>query len=263
MDAVLTAGGTPAPGDPLYSYTRGRPKAMLEIAGKPMIQWVLDALTQSGSIDRIVVVGLDEKTALQSSKISGYLPDHGGLLENTLVGVRKLVEDNPDAHHVLFVSSDIPAITAEMVDWVVQSAADGGNEDGIYNLITRDVMERRFPNSRRSYTRLRDIEVCGGDMNVIRAVSVTNNDALWHKIIAARKNIFKMAALVGFDTLVLLALRLITLEEGVRRAARRLHIQGRVVLCPYAEVGMDIDKPHQFEMVSAYMEQRDRSPAGV
>lgn len=263
MDAVLTAGGTPEPGDPLFPLTQGKPKALLDIAGKPMIQWVLDALTQSPSIDRIAIVGLGGDYGLVSTKIAGYLPDHGGLLENTMAGVRYLVEDNPVSEHVLFVSSDIPAITAEMVDWVVHNSTQTGDEDGIYNLITRDVMERRFPNSRRSYTRLRDVEVCGGDMNVIRAVSVTGDDERWKKIVAARKNIFKMAALVGFDTLVLLALRLITLEEGVSRATRRLHIKGRVVLCPYAEVGMDIDKPHQYEMVSAYIEQRMHSPAGA
>ncbi|MDP2976442.1 MAG: hypothetical protein Q8N45_09575, partial [Anaerolineales bacterium] len=33
--------------------------------------------------------------------------------------------------------------------------------------------------------------------------------------------------------------------------AKRLKITGRGILCPYAEVGMDIDKPHQLEMLRA------------
>ena len=40
MDAIVTAGGIPMPGEPLYEYTNGSPKALLDIAGKPMIQWV-------------------------------------------------------------------------------------------------------------------------------------------------------------------------------------------------------------------------------
>jgi NDP-sugar pyrophosphorylase family protein len=44
MDAIVIAGGIPEPGDPLYEYTQGQPKALLDIAGKPMVQWVLDAL---------------------------------------------------------------------------------------------------------------------------------------------------------------------------------------------------------------------------
>ena len=35
MDVLITAGGTPLPGELLYEYTRGAPKAMLNIAGKP------------------------------------------------------------------------------------------------------------------------------------------------------------------------------------------------------------------------------------
>ena len=43
MDAIVIAGGIPQPEEPLYEYTQGIPKAMLNIAGKPMVQWVLDA----------------------------------------------------------------------------------------------------------------------------------------------------------------------------------------------------------------------------
>ena len=57
MDAIVLAGGTPKPGEPLYPYTGGMPKAMLEICEKPMIQWVLDALSDSESVDNVIIVG--------------------------------------------------------------------------------------------------------------------------------------------------------------------------------------------------------------
>ena len=57
MDAVVTAGGIPEPEDLLYPYTKGESKALLKIAGKPMVQWVLDAVSQAKTIDRVVVVG--------------------------------------------------------------------------------------------------------------------------------------------------------------------------------------------------------------
>ncbi len=44
MDAIVIAGGVPTPVEPLYPYTQGKPKALLDLCGKPMIQWVLDAL---------------------------------------------------------------------------------------------------------------------------------------------------------------------------------------------------------------------------
>jgi len=59
MDVIIPAGGIPRPGNPLYKYTQGKPKAMLDVAGKPMVQWVLDAVSQAKSIEQVAVVGLD------------------------------------------------------------------------------------------------------------------------------------------------------------------------------------------------------------
>jgi len=62
MDVILTAGGSPLPDEALYPATRGGYKAMLEIAGKPMVGWVLNALAGAKSVNRIVVVGLPPAT---------------------------------------------------------------------------------------------------------------------------------------------------------------------------------------------------------
>ena len=65
MDAIIIAGGIPEPGDPLYEFTQGKPKALLDIAGKPMVQWVLDAIGGADRIDQVVLVSLSEESGLQ------------------------------------------------------------------------------------------------------------------------------------------------------------------------------------------------------
>src|SRR3970040_1535137 len=103
---------------------------------------------------------------------------------------------------MLTVSSDIPAITGEMVDWLVEKAEESVH-DIYYTVITRQVMEARYPESKRSYTHLKDAEVCGGDMNAVHARMVTGNEEIWERILGARKNVFKQASLIGFGTLAL------------------------------------------------------------
>jgi len=255
MDAIVTAGGIPQPGEPLYDFTQGKNKALLEICGKPMIQWVLDALCAAETIERVVVVGLPDDSGLRCDKIEAYIPSQGGLMQNVFTGVQKVLEVHPQSRHVLSVSSDIPSITGEMVDWVVNAALET-DHDAYYNVITRQSMEARYPDSRRSYIRLKDVEVCGGDMNVMRTLTVSGNDALWERIIAARKSAFKQAALVGFDILFLVYFRLITLDQAAALLSNRLKIKGRAVICPFAEVGMDVDKPNQLEMVRADLASR-------
>jgi GTP:adenosylcobinamide-phosphate guanylyltransferase len=255
MDAIVTAGGMPEPGDPLYPYTQGGYKALLDVAGKPMIQWVLDALCGSKLVEHIVVIGLEPEAGLHCDRAIDYITDQGSLLENIRRGVMRVLELNPASHHVLAVSSDIPAISAGMVDWVVDTALET-DHDVYYHVIKREVMETRFPTSKRSYVHLKGMEVCGGDMNVIRSQTVTAHEALWERLIDARKSALKQAALLGFDTLILLMLRLLSLEGAEKLARKRLGLRGRAVLCPYAEIGMDVDKPHQLEIMRADLAQR-------
>jgi CTP:molybdopterin cytidylyltransferase MocA len=254
MDAIVTAGGIPQPDEPLYPYTQGISKAMLDIQGKPMVQWVLDALCEADSIEHIVIVGLSEDSGLKCNKIGGYLPNQGGMIGNIKAGVARIVEINPKSEFVLIASSDIPTITAEMVNWVVNKALET-NDDVYYNVITRQVMEARFPGSNRTYTHLREGDVCGSDMNVIRS-SLSGNDELWQKIVASRKNVLRQAALIGYGTLILMLLRQLDMDSAVKRVAKKLNITGRAIVSPYAEIGMDVDKPHQLEIVRADLARR-------
>ncbi len=258
MDAIVTAGGIPKPGELLYPYTQGKSKALLDVAGKPMVQWVLDALSSAEKINNVIMIGLTEDCGVTCAKPLVYMENQGGMLSNILAGVNKALELNAETKHVLIVSSDIPGITSEMVDWVIEAALQN-DEDIYYNLIERRVMEARYPGSKRSFTKLKDVEVCGGDMNVVSTATVKKDRLIWNKLIETRKNVFKQAALIGYDTLFLLVTRLITLNQAIERVCRKLNIRGRAILCPYAEVGMDVDKPNQLEMMRLDMERRARA----
>ena len=255
MDAVITAGGIPKPEDPLYEYTQGKSKALLEIAQKPMVQWVLDAICGSEKINRIVMVGLEPDSGLACSKSITYIPNQGAMLDNVRTSIDKVVELNPEAKLILLVSSDIPALTTEMVDWAIETAEET-EDDMYYNIITREVMESRYPGSKRSFIKFKDAEICGGDMNIVRASAASGNDELWTRLIAARKNIFKQAALFGFSTLVLMLTRRLSIHDAAPRISKQIGIRGRAVFCPYAELGMDVDKPYQYEILRKYLEAK-------
>jgi len=220
------------------------------VAGKPMVQWVLDAIGGAELVDRVVLISVSEEAGLSCSKPVTYLPDQGGLLENVRGGIEKAVEINPQARQVLTVSSDIPMINSEMIDWMVKENSDT-NLDLYYTVIPREVMEGRFPESKRSYTLLKDAELCGGDLNMVHSNTVHSNEELWDRIVASRKSVFKQAALLGYGNLILLLSRQLTLAGAVKRVTKKMNITGKAVISPYAELGMDVDKPHQLEIVRA------------
>ncbi len=248
MDAIVTAGGIPQARDPLYAYSNGNSKALIDVAGKLMVQWVLDALGDFKEVDNVIVMGLTAKSGLTCKKPLYYMSNQGRMLANIVAGVNKSVELNKKSEYVLLVSSDIPAIKGRMVDWLVKTAMET-RDDIYYGVCPQEVMEARYPTSHRTYTKLKDIQVCGADMNVIHVNQVTQHLDTWETLIGNRKSPFRSMGVLGLDTVFQYLTRQLTLQEMVERASARLGIKGRVLIWPDAEPCMDVDKPHQLEIM--------------
>ncbi len=260
MDAIILAGGTPKPGELLYEEAQGKPKALIDVAGKPMAQWVLDAIDSAPSIAHSFVVGLPADCGLTASnKPIDFVPDQGEMVANVKIGMQSVAKEHPHDTHALLASADIPGITAEIVEWRAREILDA-KADLDYAVVERAVMEKRYPGSRRSYTRLKDVEVCGGDLNGI-GLGMVADAPIWDKLVSARKNALKQAALVGWDILFLVLLGRLELADAERRVSDHLHLHGHVCLTPYAEIGMDVDKPFQLEIMRKDFAERRHVPA--
>ncbi len=255
MDAIVTAGGIPRPEDPLYTYSHGNSKALIDVAGKPMIQWVLDALGTAKRVSNVIVVGLSPKSGVTCKKPLYFVSNQGRMLANIVAGVNKALEINKRSKYALVVSSDIPSIKPEMVDWLVATCMET-KDDLYYGVCPRDVMEARFPNSKRTYTHLKDMDVCGADMNVTHVRMATEHLDMWESLIGSRKSPLRSASLIGFGTLFALFTRRLTLEDAVRRVSERLGVKARAIVWPYAEPCMDVDKPVQLELLRADLAQQ-------
>ncbi len=250
MDAIVIAGGIPQPEEPLYPYSHGDAKALIDVAGKPMVQWVLDALGDAKSVDNVLLIGLSAKNGLTCKKPIYYISNQGRMLSNVVAGVNKALELNKETQYVLIVSSDIPALKPEMVDWLVDNCMQT-NDDLYYGICPKDVMEKRFPNSKRTYTHLKDMDVCGADINMTHVRMATEHLDMWEQLIGNRKSPLKQAKIIGLGTLFALFTRRLTMEDAVKRVCKRIGIQGRAIVWPYAEACMDVDKPHQLELMRA------------
>jgi molybdopterin-guanine dinucleotide biosynthesis protein A len=249
MDVIILAGGQSSD-DPLSAMTQGGLKSMLPIAGKPMVQWVLDAVSGAKLIDTVVLIGIEDLHNLKCGKPLIGLPDEGTLMGNIQQGARKLNEIHPNESHVMSISADIPAITSTIVDELA-GIYQKGEFDIYYGVLSREVMEKRYPGSKRTYIKAKNEEVCGGDANAFRKQAALDPNALWKELIKSRKNPLKQAGMIGFDSLLGLLLGFLTIDQVANRVCQRLGITGKAVRLPYAEVGMDVDKPFQFEMVEA------------
>jgi len=257
MDAIVTAGGIPQPDDPLYTYSHGDSKALIDVAGKPMVQWVLDALGDARNVDNVIVIGLSPKSGVTCNKPMHFISNQGRMLANIVAGVNKVIEIDKKSKYVLLVSSDIPALKSEMVDWLVETCMQT-KDDLYYGVCKREVMEARFPNSKRTYTKLKDMEVCGADINIAHVRMATEHLDLWESLIGTRKSPLRQAGIVGLGILFRVMMHSIALEELVEKVCARIGIKGRAIQWPYADACMDVDKPHQLELMREDLVKQQR-----
>jgi CTP:molybdopterin cytidylyltransferase MocA len=253
ITAVVTAGWSPKEDDPLAKYTQAGPKAAIPIAGKPMIAHVVDALAESRYIKHVTIVALDPNLKIPFSVQVEHLPDHGGLVSNANAGIQYALTHHPNIDAVLLCSSDVPTITPAIVDAFIEECLST-DHDVYYSIVERSVMEARFPESHRSFVHLRDGDFAGGDLFIIRPSTNFDHQDLMKKLSTARKSALRQASMLGPIIFFRLLTRRLSLAEAERRAQKIFEVRARAVPCPYAEVGMDVDKPFQLEIVRAELE---------
>ena len=250
MDCVIIAGGLAAPEDPMYALTQGKPKALLPMGGRTMLERVVDALQGSQHIDDIVVVGLGSDMGMTFNRPVYHLPDHGSLVNNIVAGLNWVRERQPDVKMILGASADIPLLTSSMVDTLIDMCRpfDAGV---YYTYVSRETMEKRFPHSNRTFVKLKGIEIAGGDLGLMNPATIDNNEELFTALSNARKHAWKIARVVGIGLLLKFLFRRLGPKEIEEEARRVLGTPIKTINLPYAEMAMDADKPHQVEMLRA------------
>jgi len=247
MDIIITAGGIPRPKHPIYKYTQGKPKALLDIAGKPMIQWVLDAISEAKSVGHVAVVGLDGSVELSCKKPMSVIPNHYNMVENLRAGTRKILELNPSTEYVMTCTSDIPMVTPEAFDWIVERHAQMSRHEFYMTMIPKEAMMKRYPGSKRRTERFTDIEARGADIMVVEPRIILQN-GIADTLKQLRHNTLNQLMFIGFDTLLLISLRRLDLAGFVKRLAKKHGLDWSPLLCPFPEIAMDVDFPKELEL---------------
>ncbi len=218
-------------------------EAEVPVLGRPLVDWVIAALKAAATVGgEIIVVGppsIGERNhEVRVARLGETLWD------NLRAGLQALP---PDTDRVLICTADIPLLTGAIVDdFVTHAPIDA---DLVYPVVSRGVTVDRYPDTRRTYVRLRGKTVTGGNLVIARPSVLSRIEQRAQQLIHHRKSPVQLARDVG----PLLLLRLITgqlsLAQAERRVSRVFGIQGRVVESPYPEIGVDVDKPHDLSVV--------------
>ena len=248
MDAIVLAGGRLTSDDPMYALTGGGPKALLEMGGKRMVEWVVAALAASQSVDRICVAGL---SGTKIPHTNHTLPDAGSMLKNIINGLNWAQAHAEKSVPVLLISADIPLVTAQDIDQTIAACQTARPALMHYPFVTRRTLETHFPRSKRTYATLDRTKMTGGNVMVVHSHLAQIDIEWWQNLISRRKSPLKLAQLVGWRTLLKLITRRLKITDLETKASEIVGGAVHIPILPIPSIAMDADKPFQADMIRA------------
>lgn len=233
MDVVVLAGGRCSP--ELRELSGCEFRADLPYQGQPILQRVLNALP---SDQPAIIVGGQP----------GLSPRQVGAGES-FIGSLKNGLDLVTTERFLLATADLPFLTSEAVrDFVERSDLSALLN---YPIVPETEVSRRFPGMARTTLKLREGRFTGGNVGVMRADLMRQSLPILERAYLLRKKPLRLAALVGFSTLIRVvagqAVPYILPISALERSVGQL-MGGpvRAIITPYAEIGADIDNAEQY-----------------
>ena len=228
-------------------------RAMIPLAGKTVLQWVVDALLESGAAGRIVAVG-----NVQAEGLDSIISPPGGNFLNSLMAGMEAVESDVRA---LALTCDIPLLTGEVVADFVAHAREM-DADLVVPVVTRQVCDGKYPELRRTYVRVNEGKFTMGNVVLLNVHFIKRNRALIEDAFAARKSPLRMAGMVGFGLILRLLLAKLGVPgavsiRGIEQAASRV-LGGRlaVIRSDFPEIAEDMDHPGDLEIMQRIFERK-------
>lgn len=237
-------------GDKNSAFGDGFSKALVTIRDKIMIEYVVGALKGCSSIGKIAVVGPAEKLRPHlGGRVDFLIEGKGGLLENALKGMDVF----RDSERVLLLTCDIPFLTPEALEHFI-SECRKTNADLCYPIVTREANETKFPGAKRTYAHLKEGTFTGGNLFYINPAVVERSLGIARQMIEYRKKPWKMCRVLGWDFVIRLLMGNLTIPGVEERVSKLLNLKVAAINSPYPEIGNDVDKESDLEMVRQFME---------
>ncbi|MCL6560378.1 MAG: nucleotidyltransferase family protein [Firmicutes bacterium] len=247
VDAVVLAGSLND--GPLKECSPARFEALIPVGKKAMVEYVVEALLSSAKVGKIQVIGpVDELAPRLVGERVAVTGAAGGIMENIETGLDQF----PGSPRVLLVTSDIPLLTPQAVDNFIDLCGDM-KADLYYPVISRQVVEKRFASTRRTYVTLKEGVFTGGNLFLLNPAVFKQCVENGRKIIDLRKSPLGLCRLLGFGFVLKFLTRTLTLHEAQKKVSQLLGIKGAAVISNYPEVGVDVDKPGDLELVNRVM----------
>jgi molybdopterin-guanine dinucleotide biosynthesis protein A len=250
IDALILAGRREGEVDPLAAVDHVPHKALLVAGGRPLIRRVADALRQSACISRIRIAAPEDVRALIAPALAGidewsFEETAGSPASTVLAAIERLGDRG-----LLVTTCDHALLEGGMIRAFLSEAK---GDDAAAACVDRRLYEARFPDSRRTFIRLKDISFSGANLFWFSGARAKGVAGFWRRLEAKRKNPAAMAREIGIFAALSYVAGQITKAGLERTILRKTGVSARLVPLATPEAAIDVDKPEDLELVRSIL----------
>lgn len=252
VTAIVLAGSRP--GVDAFAAQFGTDlKALIPVAGQPMVRRPVDALLAAAAVDRVLVVAQDPE------RIGAVLPAHPRLaVERSGATIASTLLDMADAAAtawpLLVTTADQALLTPEIVEEFC-GKADGA--DIAIGVVERRVLLQRLPQSDRTWIPFRGGAYTGANLFLLGSARVRPAIELWKAVEQDRKKGLRLLGRFGLPVLLGAMFRLRSIDQTLASLGKRLGLSIRPVQLSEPLAAVDVDKPADLRLAEALLLERE------
>ncbi len=241
--ALVLAGQRPGV-DPVAAHFGLTAKALIPVAGEPMLGRVLRALTAAPEIAQIIVLAQNAAELLAHPELGWAAADPRitpFLSGPTISGsVLAAISDPAIGLPVLVTTADNVMLTPNSV---AEFVAGTGASDVAVAMVERGRLEAAVGSNRRTWLTFKDGAFTGANLFALSAPAATNALRFWETVEQDRKSVLRLAAHFGPVLMAKLLARRMTLHGALAAAGAKLGAKVTPVVLSDGRMGVDVDKP--------------------
>jgi GTP:adenosylcobinamide-phosphate guanylyltransferase len=224
-------------------------KALIPLAGEPMVLRPLRALLASPQIADVVVLTQDPQD------LRPVLPDDSRVIlrgsEGTIAAtIARLIADRTLRFPVLVTTADHALLDGPMID---EFTAKAEGADLAIGVVERRPLMARFPQAKRTWLSFRGGSYSGANLFAFGSRRVLPAIEQWRSVEQERKKGWRVLAAIGPALLLGAVLRLRTLQQSVDAVGRKLGLSIRAVEMSNPIAAIDVDKIEDYQLVDAIL----------
>ncbi len=249
ITALVLAGSRPE-GDPFAAAFGAKIKALIGVAGEPMVVRPIKALLASALVGEVVLLAQDPEI------LADVLSDHPKLSvrrsQGTIADTLSAVCNNPaTSWPVLVTTADHALLTPAMVAEFV-GLAQGA--DIAVAFVESTALLARFPDAQRTWLAFGGGRYSGANLFFLGTPEADRAIAQWRSVETDRKKGLRVLAALGPALFMGAVLKLRSLHQTAESLSRKLGIIVRAVEMSDPLAAIDVDKPSDHALVESILQ---------